>query len=87
MITLCLVKKVPAWIETLLVKLKKWAKEGWRSSFVKMTHTTANTTRYVALIRNEQWKENFTVSDDDDLSSINEEEDPVSRKKVALIAN
>ena len=75
-------KKLPAWIKKLVVKLKKWEEEGWRSSFVEMTTTTASTARYVALIRKEYWETNFTVSSDDDSSSSSEEEDPPSRKKV-----
>ena len=34
-------------------KFEKWEKEGWKSSFVNMTDTTANTARYVSLIRKE----------------------------------
>ena len=79
------VKKVPVWIETLVVELKKWAEEGWMSSFVKMTPATASTATYVALISNKHYEENFIVSEDDESSSSSEEEDIVS-KKGALIA-
>ena len=60
------VNKVPAWIKTLVVKLNKWAKEGWMSSFIKMTPAMASTATYVILLRNKHYEENFIVSEDDE---------------------
>ena len=77
------VNKVPAVIKTLVAKLKKWSKEGWTSSFIKMTPATASTATYVALIRNKHYEENFIVSEDDESSSSSEEEDLVSKKRYA----
>ena len=74
------VNKVPAWIKTLVVKLKKVSREGWTSSFVKMTPATASTATYVSLIRNKHYEEKFTVSEDDESSNSSKEEDFVSKK-------
>ena len=80
-------KRTPAWIKTFVVNLKKWKKEGWESSFVNISCTTANKATYVALIRNEMIQTKYQVSDDDDSSRSSKEEDSLPRTKGTLIAN
>ena len=75
------VKEVPAWIKSLVVKLKNWSKEVWTSSFVKMTPATASTAIYVALIRKKHYKKKIIVSEDDESSSSSEEEYLLSKTK------
>ena len=70
-------EKISAWIETLVVKLKKVGGVGLEVELRQHDSHYSQYSNIFALIRNERWKENLIVSEDDESSGSSKEEDPV----------